>query len=150
MWLFCVFSGNVLVVCCLFVARCVDILVSFVSSINIIVYLSHIHTFHCQFYQPLPISTYFFTQHRDLGTQSSQLLSLQPELTHFPPRMLIHSVIPAISKLCINAPNLWVYALPLHAELSALLTQDKYVYFAGPYLGTLGSCIYFSFFCSCK
>eukprot|EP01032_Pedospumella_encystans_P008250 gene8250-9815_t len=71
---------------------------------------------------------------RDLGTQSSQLLSLQSELANFPPRMLIHSVIPAISKLCIHAPNLWVYALPLHAELSALLTQDKYVYFAGPYV----------------
>ena len=76
-----------------------------------------------------------FFSYRDLGTQSSQLLSLQPELANFPPRMLIHSVIPAISKLCIHAPNLWVYALPLHAELSALLTQDKYVYFAGPYLG---------------
>jgi len=93
---------------------------------------------------PFPLFLLLFSSHhRDLGTQSSQLLSLQPELTHFPPRMLIHSVIPAISKLCLNAPNLWVYALPLHAELSALLTQDKYVYFAGPYLGTFESCLCF-------
>jgi hypothetical protein len=73
--------------------------------------------------------------HRDLGTQSSQLLSLQPELANFPGRMLIHSILPAISRLCLAAPNLWVYAMPLHAELSKLLPEDKYMYFAGPYLG---------------
>jgi hypothetical protein len=73
--------------------------------------------------------------YRDLGTQSSQLLSLQPELGNFPSRMLIHSILPAISRLCLAAPNLWVYAMPLHAELSEFLPEDKYMYFAGPYVG---------------
>jgi hypothetical protein len=81
----------------------------------------------------LPFS--FVSCCRDLGTQSSQLLSLQPELANFPGRMLIHSILPAISRLCLAAPNLWVYAMPLHAELSKLLPEDKYMYFAGPYLG---------------
>jgi hypothetical protein len=74
---------------------------------------------------------------RDLGTQSSQLLSLQPELANFPGRVLIHSIIPAVSRLCLAAPNLWVYAMPLHAELAKQLPEDKYVFYAGPFLGKL-------------
>jgi hypothetical protein len=73
--------------------------------------------------------------YRDIGTQSSQLLSLQPELANFPGRMLIHAILPAIGRLCQTSPNLWVYAMPLHAELAKLLPEDKYMFFAGPYLG---------------
>lgn len=56
--------------------------------------------------------------------------------------MLIHCILPAISRLCAAAPNLWVYAMPLHAELSQLLPEDKYMYFAGPYLGELLAAVY--------
>lgn len=84
---------------------------------------------------PLFLLLSAISSNRDLGTQSSQLLSLQPELAHFPGRMLIHSILPAVSRLCLAAPNLWVYAMPLHAELAKLLPEDKYMYYAGPYLG---------------
>mmetsp|Transcript_36594 Transcript_36594/g.81292 ORF Transcript_36594/g.81292 Transcript_36594/m.81292 type:complete len:541 (+) Transcript_36594:233-1855(+) len=71
---------------------------------------------------------------RDLGTQSSQLIGLQVELGNIPPRLLIHAILPCVSRLCIDCPGMWVYVLPLHAELSKLLPHDKYVHFSLPYL----------------
>lgn len=72
---------------------------------------------------------------RDLGTMSSQLLSLDSQLEIFPPRILIHAVLPVISKLCLQShASLWVYALPLHARMSQLMPEDKYVFYASPYL----------------
>lgn len=56
---------------------------------------------------------------RDVGTQSSQLVALASQLSAFPPRLLLSTVIPAACRLCVANPALWVYALPLHVHLAS-------------------------------
>jgi hypothetical protein len=89
------------------------------------------------FYSIAYVCIVICAKRRDLGTQSSQLISLQAEIVNFPSRVLIHVVLPAVSKLCIASPNLWVYALPLHADFARLLPEDRYAYYAKSYVGKL-------------
>jgi SCY1-like protein 2 len=71
---------------------------------------------------------------RDIGTQSSQLIQLQGQIQSFHARILTYSILPSISKLCSVNVGLWVYALPLHVQLSHLVSIEKYKKIAGPYL----------------
>lgn len=63
---------------------------------------------------------------KDLGTKSSQMISLQHQLSEFPARVLINSVVPKISYLCVQESQLWVYALPIHVYVQRLLPGDQY------------------------
>lgn len=67
---------------------------------------------------------------RDVGTQSSQLISLQSEIATFSPRILIYTVLPTISKLCLQNNTLWVYALPLFSlvRLNTIRLNDINIY----------------------
>ena len=56
---------------------------------------------------------------RDVGTQSSQLVALGAQLSSFPARLLLSTVIPVVCRLCVSNPALWVYALPLHVHLAS-------------------------------
>ena len=58
---------------------------------------------------------------KDVGTQSSQLISLQQDIVHIPPRILANNAIPAISKLCAMNGALWIYALPVFMKVGCLL-----------------------------
>lgn len=73
---------------------------------------------------------------RDIGTQSSQLLSMlhQRQLEVFPARMLKFTALPAIGKVCMANPMLWEYALPLHQLLAGVLGKDQYKPIAGPFI----------------
>lgn len=54
---------------------------------------------------------------KDVGTQSSQLIALQQDIVHIPPRILANNAIPAISKLCAMNGALWIYALPVFVKV---------------------------------
>lgn len=71
---------------------------------------------------------------RDLGTQTSQLMSFQNQLDRFPPRLLKFIVLPSIGKLCVTLPTLWEYALPVFQLISRLVQKEVYQAIAGPYL----------------
>ena len=58
---------------------------------------------------------------KDVGTQSSQLIALQQDIVHIPPRILANNAIPAISKLCAMNGLLWIYALPVFVKVRYLL-----------------------------
>ena len=55
---------------------------------------------------------------KDIGTQASQLNLLPSLLVDCPPRLLEGPVLLTISKLCLNSPGLWVYALPIFGNQS--------------------------------
>lgn len=71
---------------------------------------------------------------RDVGTQSSQLLTLIHQLDTFPLRILKFTALPCIGKLCLQNPLLWEYALPLHKLLARLLGREQYKPLAAPYI----------------
>lgn len=71
---------------------------------------------------------------RDLGTQSSQLLTLFHQIDTFPARVLKFTALPAIGKLCLANPMLWEYALPMHKMLFRLLGREQYRMIAAPFV----------------
>lgn len=71
---------------------------------------------------------------RDLGTQSSQLLTLFHQIDTFPARVLKFTALPAIGRLCLANPMLWEYALPMHKMLFRLLGREQYRLVAAPFV----------------
>jgi SCY1-like protein 2 len=71
---------------------------------------------------------------RDLGTQTSQLLSFIQVVNRFPPRLIKFIILPSIGKLCVANPTLWEYALPLFRLISRLVPNDLYRSIAGNYI----------------
>ena len=71
---------------------------------------------------------------KDIGTQASQLNSLPGLLAHCPPRLLEGAVLLTISKLCVQSPGLWVYALPLHVFIAERVSVQSYQDVAGPFV----------------
>ncbi len=69
---------------------------------------------------------------RDVGTQSSQLISLQGQLSAFTPRILYLIILPAVCKMCLLNAALWVYAMPLMVFLAQQIPADRYRQYAGP------------------
>jgi SCY1-like protein 2 len=69
---------------------------------------------------------------RDVGTQSSQLISLQGQLGSFSSRILYLNVLPSICKLCLVNSALWVYAMPLHVFISQQVSKERFKQYAGP------------------
>jgi hypothetical protein len=72
---------------------------------------------------------------RDVGTQSSQLLSLASQLDSLPPRIIEQIVLPTICKLSKANIALWVYTLPLHEYFAKTVPKKAYIDIAGPFLG---------------
>ena len=56
---------------------------------------------------------------KDIGTQAAQLNSLPGLLGECSPRLLEGAVLLTVSRICLQSPGLWVYALPLHGAQSA-------------------------------
>ena len=75
---------------------------------------------------------------RDTGTQCSQLIALLGQLSSFPVRLLLCTVLPAVCKLCSANPALWVHALPLHVHLvssvASRVPTHEYRAVAGKYV----------------
>ena len=62
---------------------------------------------------------------KDVGTQSSQLISLQQDIALIPPRILVNTALPAISKLCSLNGTLWMYALPVFVKVSCWMGSTR-------------------------
>eukprot|EP00981_Chlorochromonas_danica_P003586 scaffold662_cov281-Ochromonas_danica.AAC.1 len=71
---------------------------------------------------------------KDIGTQSSQLISLEKQIADFPIRVLKFIVLPTVGQLCLSQPALWEFSLPLHETLSKAMTIDQYKPIAAPYI----------------
>ena len=69
---------------------------------------------------------------RDIGSQSSILLSLANQLGDFPTRILQSTVLPIICKLCAQNTALWLYALPVHMVIVKKLPRFEYQRIVGP------------------
>ena len=68
---------------------------------------------------------------KDLGTQSSQLISIQQQIYQFPSRILLLTILPVLNKICKNNISLWIYALPIHKILAEKIPIDQYRLHAG-------------------
>jgi SCY1-like protein 2 len=71
---------------------------------------------------------------RDLGTQTSQLMSLVQQVNKFPTRLIKFIILPSVGKLCLNNATLWEYSLPLFRLISRLIPNDLYRAIAGNYI----------------
>ena len=70
---------------------------------------------------------------KDIGSQTTQLMTLQGQLDTFPPRLLKFTVLPSIGKLCVAVPSLWEYGLPIFQSCAAIFSRDQFQSIAGQY-----------------
>lgn len=68
---------------------------------------------------------------RDIGTQSSQLLTLPSQLTDIPERLLESTILPAICQATSTTIALFPYAIPIHIYVSQRILRSKYCAIAG-------------------
>jgi serine/threonine protein kinase len=71
---------------------------------------------------------------KDIGTQSSLLVSLESQLSNFPTRVLRFIFLPTIGHLGLTNPALWEFAMQLHEALSQLMPIDQYRSIATPFI----------------
>ena len=64
---------------------------------------------------------------RDVGAQSSYLLSLPQHMTTVPPRLLERTVLPAVCKMCESSPPLLVHALHIHVYMTERMAAQRYI-----------------------
>lgn len=79
------------------------------------------------------INTLELLHTRDVGTQSSQLISLASQLMYFPNRLLQFVAIPAIGKLCITNNTLWEFAFPIFELIAHKLSHETFQYLTSTY-----------------
>lgn len=70
---------------------------------------------------------------KDIGAQTTQLMTLQGQLDSFPPRLLKFTVLPSIGKLCVSVPSLWEYGLPIFQSCGNIFSREQFQAIAGQY-----------------
>jgi SCY1-like protein 2 len=68
---------------------------------------------------------------RDVGTQSSQLLTLPSQLADIPERLLESTILPAICQATMSSIALFPFAIPTHIYVSQRILRSKYCAIAG-------------------